>query len=61
MPYPTVSIPSHESTWDTLTQALAQLQASHVVGELPQTRMEQFLRSRVDDMLPIVRSIYKVG
>jgi hypothetical protein len=60
MPYPGVAIPDHEEAWTALVRAIEHLQAADLVAQLPLARQEQFLRSRVDDMLPIVRCVYKV-
>lgn len=60
MPLPTLSFPSHAETWEALQDAIHQMRYASELARLPLDQLEQELLC-LPTMLPIVRTLFKVG
>lgn len=60
MPLPTLPFPSHEETWDVLKDAVHQVRYVYELDALPLHLLEQELLG-IPKMLPIVRTLFKIG
>lgn len=60
MPLPQLTFPKHAATWEVLQDAVQHIRYAQELSQLPLDIVEQELLS-LPPMLPIVRTLFKVG